>query len=151
VVVGVAKRGSRSGPHKTAKQKRAEAQAEAQGISALLLMMLQAIAIQVVGPAAALLPQERQMLNDPLSRILARADKGVMERVQMYADPLMLGMGLLMWGSRLASIVAARRAAPKPVMRAAPPPAPTNSHAPAAPEGELVSAYPAGLDISGDI
>lgn len=151
MVIGVPKRNNRSGPHKTAKQKKAEAQAEAQGVAALLLMMLQAIAIQVAGPEAALLPQERQMINDPLARILARADKGVMERVQTYADPLMLGMGLLLWGSRLAAIVAAKRATPKPTMRAATPPAPaTNGHATPAAEGELISAS-VGVDLTGDI
>lgn len=93
------------------------------------------------------------MLADPLARILARADKGTMERVQQYADPLMLGLGLLLWGSRLASLVAVRRATPKATTKPTPPPAPvaasTNGHG-ATPDGELISAYPAGLDL-GDI
>jgi hypothetical protein len=92
----------------------------------MLITILDGLAVAAIGPEAALLPFEREMIEGPASRILARMDAGAREAVDKWSDPVTLIIGLGFWGSRLAGMQAAREKAnskPAPTLEfKAPPP-----------------------------
>lgn len=64
-------------------------------------VMLNGLAMTVAGPDAIMQEGERQMIEPPLARILAKMDEKTRAQVEQYSDPLMLCFGLAAWGSRI--------------------------------------------------
>ncbi len=54
---------------------------------------------------------ERQSIEDSLSNILARIEPAALEAVSQWTDPLVLGMGLFSWGTRIAKVLRERELA----------------------------------------
>jgi hypothetical protein len=78
--------------------------------------MAEGMLVGTIGPHAALTPVERAMVVPPAGRILARADADALAKYAGIMDPLMLGLGLCIWGARVWSVSREQR---KPEDRAA--------------------------------
>ena len=81
------------------------------------LTVLDSLVIAWVGGDGAMLPNERQMIEQPLIRMLARMDDGTREAVNKWADPLMLFSGLSMYFLRAVAIQQDKREALSEVVR----------------------------------
>ena len=57
-----------------------------------------------VHPQAPLQPAERVIIEDPLARIMARADSAKLGRYVSMVDPLLLGVGLFLYVQRVAKL-----------------------------------------------
>jgi hypothetical protein len=68
------------------------------------------------GPEAGFNPLEQELIEPPLARILAKADPEKMGQFAALMDPLLLVIGLALWGSRVQKLALP----PKP--KADPPP-----------------------------
>lgn len=64
-------------------------------------MLLQGLAVEMLGPEATFTFAEKAMIEPALARLLSRLPLRQAAVVQQWLDPLMLGAGLLMWGSRM--------------------------------------------------
>ncbi len=73
---------------------------------------------------------ERQSIEDSLSNILARMEPQALEAISQWTDPLVLVMGLISWGTRVARIMQERDLAEAEAM---PEPEPAEPAAAAAP------------------
>jgi len=79
--------------------------------STALLQLVELAALATVGPAGAFTPIERAMVEPSMVRILARMDAATVARYGALADPVVLCLGLGMWGLR---IMASRKPAAPP-------------------------------------
>lgn len=86
----------------------------AQQTAALLVIMLDGVVCQFYGQNAAMNENERGMIEPALGRILARMPTKYGKQVQELADPVMLGLGLVMWFVR----VQAEHPKPRPTFTA---------------------------------
>lgn len=77
-----------------------------------LLDLVQLAAMATVGPHAALNPIERGMVEPAAVRILARMDDAAVARYGALADPIVLAMGLGLWGMRIVAAQRQRQAEP---------------------------------------
>lgn len=57
--------------------------------------------MMAIGPKAAMLPEERRQIEPPLGRILARLSPQAATLVATFADPLMLGVGIVAYVTRV--------------------------------------------------
>ena len=57
-----------------------------------------------VHPQAPLQPAERVIIEDPLARIMARADSAKLGRYVSMVDPLLLGVGLFLYAQRVSKL-----------------------------------------------
>lgn len=85
--------------------------------AASFLTVLDSLVIAWVGVQGAMLPHERQMIEQPLIRMLARMDDGTREAVNKWADPIMIFSGLSMYLMRAVAIQQDKREALQEVTR----------------------------------
>ncbi len=90
------------------------------GQSALLVTIVSATATTIAGPDAAMLPHERELILDPLNRIIARMPEETRAALDKYADPLALMFGLSVWGLRVYQVARAKAESASPVQEGAP-------------------------------
>ena len=84
--------------------------------AALMIQMCEGMLAGAIGPHAALTPVERAMIVPPAGRMLARADAEKLAKYASVMDPMMLGVGLCIWGARVWTVSREQR---KPEDRAA--------------------------------
>lgn len=93
----------------TRKSARAGAISDDAALSASILIgVLDSAAQALVGEMAALTLNERNLIEEPLARIMDRLSPEVVERIQKFSDPMLLLFGLGLWGMRLYKINAAQ-------------------------------------------
>ena len=85
------------------------------GSAALLIMLLDGIGMLALGDYAKMNNAEKNMIEEPLKRILAKVSPGSLQMIGKYGDPVMLSMGLLAWVSRVTMESRKRKENPKPV------------------------------------
>lgn len=79
--------------------------------AAVILSLLDGLAVSMLGPDAALNDFDRLMIADPLERIMGRLQWETGEAVNRWADPILLVIGLIGWGNRLVTIYQDKRKA----------------------------------------
>jgi len=77
----------------------------------LLLLAVEGMAVPQIGPHARFEPDERKLIEEPLERMLGKLTPRTVKMVGAFADPIMLGTGLMIWASRVFSV---QRPAPAP-------------------------------------
>lgn len=77
--------------------------------AAIILSLLDGLAVTVLGPEAALNDFERLMIQEPLERIMSRMEWQTGEMVNRWMDPILLTIGLIGWGGRLLQIAKDKR------------------------------------------
>lgn len=82
---------------------------EAADLAALFILLLETLAQAWAGSEARMRPHERELIHDPLQRIILRNVRAA-RHLATFSDPLALAFGLLLWGQRVSRIAAARRA-----------------------------------------
>lgn len=80
-------------------KKKAKEQA-AQAALTLLTILDGAIGLSL-GPECQLTPDERQMIEAPLTRIMARLAPETTEAIDRWTDPILLAFGVATWGARV--------------------------------------------------
>jgi hypothetical protein len=96
-------------PAISARQRKSQAQQTAD----VLLTITDGMTATLIGPECVMLSNEREMIEPPLSRILERLDPLASALIEKYTDPIMLAMGLAMWGLRIWQVQSARIEAQK--------------------------------------
>ena len=71
---------------------------------AAFLTVIESLVVAWAGPSAVMLPHERELIEKPALRMLARMDEGTREAVNQWADPIALITGLTMFGMRALSV-----------------------------------------------
>lgn len=107
-----------------------------------LLAMIEGGLGMAVGPRALMTREERERIEPPLGRILARMTPAAAERIASFADPIMLGAGIVIYARR----VMVTPDAPPPQARREPqnrPPAAPGSPVPIRPTQQPSSPPPA--------
>ncbi len=77
------------------------AKKEAGQTAIILLSLLDGIAFMAFGAGASMNEYERDLMKEPLERILMRMDITSSEALSKWSDPILLVMGIVAWGSRL--------------------------------------------------
>lgn len=81
--------------------------------AAALLAITQGGLMMAIGdPRVALLPSEREQIEPPLARMLARLSPEAATMVATFADPLILGVGLVTWMTRIFTLPKASQRPP---------------------------------------
>lgn len=60
-------------------------------------------------PEAALAPEEKQAIHEPLERMIKRMSPNASKRFQSVADPIAVVVGLSFWGIRVTQLVQMKR------------------------------------------
>jgi hypothetical protein len=81
--------------------------------AAIILSLLDGLAVTVLGPEASLNDFERLMIQEPLERIMSRIHWETGEAVNRWMDPVLLTIGLIGWGGRLLQIAKDKRESTK--------------------------------------
>lgn len=93
-----------------ARERRARLKAEAAGkgridasiqTAAMVLSILDGLAMSMIGPDAGMTESERNMIQVPLGKMFDRMSPEVQEAVDKWVDPLTLVFGLAAWGTRV--------------------------------------------------
>lgn len=95
--------------------------------SALTLLTILDGAIGIsLGAECQMTADEREMILEPMARIMARLTPETSEMIDRYTDPVLLLFGFIMWGGRVFFVLQrqANEAKPKPVNHLEPKPAP---------------------------
>lgn len=71
------------------------------GAATMLLLLLNGVGMMAFGDYARLNDTERAMIEEPLTRILAKVSPASLNLIGKYSDPVLLTMGLLAWFSRV--------------------------------------------------
>jgi hypothetical protein len=66
-----------------------------------VLSLINGLASMAYGDKAVMNKSEREMISEPLERILSRMDNVTKGFLTKYADPFLLITGLIAWGSRI--------------------------------------------------
>lgn len=82
--------------------------------AAIILSLLDGLAVMVLGPDAGMNDFERLMIQEPLERILSRMEWETGEAVNRWMDPIMVIIGLIGWGGRLLQVAEEKRKPSKP-------------------------------------
>lgn len=117
----------------------------------VMLTMFDGLISMALGPECALLPAERELIDEPLQRMLKRVDPTITGAIEKYTDPLLVTMGLITWGARVWQIQLAKMRAARAEREAQQ--RPTIPEA-AAPEDDPLPVYdvPApGLNVIGAV
>ncbi len=72
--------------------------------AAAIVIAADALVISAFGPdcsLTALGPMGQEMVSKPAARLLARLDESTRAAMEKYSDPLILSIGLLMWGAHI--------------------------------------------------
>jgi hypothetical protein len=91
-------------PAISARQRKSQAQQTAD----VLLTITDGMTATLIGPDCVMLSNEREMIEPPLSRILERLDPLASALIEKYTDPILLTMGLAMWGLRIFQVQSAK-------------------------------------------
>lgn len=92
-------------------------------------------------------PAERQMLGEPLERMLSRIEITQTEAVKKFTDPILFIMGLIAWGSRVYRQKAAQRPKETPIQVSQHNEDQPGPQAPPPPRNNGNETYAAGQDI----
>lgn len=99
---------------KTPKRKRraptAKRKTDAKTQAQTLIGVVEATAITIAGPEAALQPIEHQLIDDPLAAVLARVEPAALDRANSIMAPVLLACGLALYGARVYGLVSAQQA-----------------------------------------
>jgi len=90
----------------------------------LFIGLVNEVAVGMLGENARMTPTEQVMTQTSLTRMLERASPQAIERVSHITDPIMLGLGLVLWGGRLVTMTK-------------PPAPPLTEEKPSSPQTEL--------------
>ncbi len=96
------------------------------GAVAMLLLLLDGVGMMAFGDYARLNGTEKAMLEEPLTRMLAKVSPNSLNLIGKYSDPVLLMMGLLAWISRVTTERKRREEAQKPAVQNEPQPQPLN-------------------------
>lgn len=69
----------------------------------ILLQMIEGMTVPQLGEHARFQPDERKLIEPSLESIMKRMTPEAAQHFSRFADPLMLGVGLLVWGTRVFS------------------------------------------------
>lgn len=69
--------------------------------ASVLIGVLDSAAQGMVGADAAITLNERNLIEEPLGRILDRLSPELVSKIQIVSDPILLAMGLGLWGMRV--------------------------------------------------
>lgn len=105
-----------------------------------LLAMFSGLGVMIAGADAAIAPEESALIMQGLPPMLARMNKDSVDKINVIVNPLMVGVGLAMWGRR---VVAIKRANDEAVRAEVPAPG-RQAQAPAAPPPPSAP----GVDVS---
>lgn len=72
-----------------------------QATATMILQLAELAAMATIGPSAKLNMMERGLIEPSMVRILARMDAAAVARYSALSDPILLGLGLSMYGFRL--------------------------------------------------
>jgi len=112
--------------------------------AALFVTIVSATAGSLVGPGASMLEHERELILDPLARIIARMPADARANMDQYIDPIALLFGLTVWGVRVYQSSANRPPSETTEQVGAPFPIPTPEPEPVARDsGQVVTQSPA--------
>ncbi len=117
----------------------------------VMLTMFDGLVSMALGPECALLPVERELIDEPLQRMLKRVDPTITGAIEKYTDPLLVCMGLITWGARVWQIQLAKLREARARQEAQKPAAPPAEEAP---EVETLPVYdvPApGVNVIGQV
>lgn len=117
--------------------------ADAKSAVSGLVDLVNMLTVARLGPDAVMSPIERGMIEAPAARIMQRMTPAAAQRVSALSDPLLLGVGLLMWGTRLRGIGHQAAQDGSDAARAAMGPTPANTAATSAPGVTTVTPEPA--------
>lgn len=97
---------AREGMRRLRASKQAPAKVDAAAIETaqLFLNVLDSLAYTAVGDQGKMLAGEKEVLEPPLARVVARMDERTALLIQTVSDPLAILIGLGAWGSRLMAI-----------------------------------------------
>ena len=87
--------------------------------SRLVMQLVESLAVQNLGEDVRLTTAERNLIEPPLGRIMARMSPQGAAAFAAFADPVLLLTGLFMWGGRLMAAREARKERPvqQPIIR----------------------------------
>ena len=74
----------------------------------VLIGIIDGLATSMIGEDAKMTPSERDLIQAPLARIIGRMDATSLAVVSQWADPIMLAVGLSVWGLRIAVLAKAK-------------------------------------------
>lgn len=86
-----------------------KAEQDAKAVTPALVGMMESMAVMTIGPEAKFAPMERAMIDPSLARILARMPKESIDKFGGMLDPMVLALGLGMWGLRIRNTQIAKR------------------------------------------
>lgn len=104
------------------KRKRKE---QSEQTTLVLMLLIDGMVSAAFGPECAMNDAEREMISQPLTRILARMSPATSAMLDKYTDPVMLLFGVIMWGSRIAFTLRERDKEKAAEVQAAQQPEPT--------------------------
>lgn len=105
-------------------------------MAGILLQIVEGITVPQLGEHARFEPDERKLIEPPLANLIERLTPESAKMFSQFADPVMLGFGLLVWGARVFSVprqAPAPRPRPTLLRREAAPTQPSPGAAPAQP------------------
>jgi len=108
-----------TGPEKSAQWRatastRKLAKKEAAQTALIFLSLLDGIATMTLGPAARMLDYEKELIREPLERIIQRMDIVSSELISKWSDPVLFVMGMVAWMSRVIREMNEKEQASKP-------------------------------------
>lgn len=113
--------------------------------ASIVLTLIDGVVQLGFGADAAMNREERRMLSEPLDRMIAKLPANRVMQLTQYVDPLMLLIGLVAWGSRIARLKeqAKPQAIPAPTSPTNQPPAQPSE--PVTPPDDELMAVPPGI------
>jgi hypothetical protein len=79
--------------------------ADAVGSASVVVDMVDGLGQSLFGDQGGFQPVERALIEDPLARIIAKTDPAVMGKYADLLDPLLLGVGLVLYASRINKLI----------------------------------------------
>lgn len=74
---------------------------EAHQTTVILMSLMDGVATMIAGPQCKANDIERDMIEEPLERLIQKMDVGAVELLSVWADPIALVMGMAAWGGRI--------------------------------------------------
>lgn len=93
------------------KYRRKQAEEKSAQTAYMLLVILNGLVVAQFGDECSMTDTDRELIEKPLARIMARLDEETSEAVDKWIDPVMLMFGVMAWGSRVYRIESDRREA----------------------------------------
>ena len=94
------------------RKRQADAKESAEGAATVLLLIMDGMVGASFGEDCRMDEHEKTMILEPLLRILSRLDYATTQVIEKWTDPILLGMGLLAWSSRIYRLQSEKADAP---------------------------------------